>query len=191
MKKILTAVCALAFLLTMSACSDATADVSNKKTAIVTIGGTKITNGDVYSALKASGDISYVEEAMTIQVVNNAVETTEEIEAEAQETLATLKESIGDDEWETYITELGYDDEDDFYENYILYTIKSEYLTTTYVEELYDEFYEELEIRKLQIMQVDSDNLSDIVAALEDGEDFYDVAQEYGILDTYDGRAAI
>ena len=58
MKKIYGILCACALSLTLAGCKDATAGVSDSKKALITVGNTNITKGDVYNVLKGNSGAS-------------------------------------------------------------------------------------------------------------------------------------
>lgn len=191
MKK-LTMIFACALLLVVSGCSDASTNVSNHSEALITVGDEKITKGDLYEGLSVQGEITPITTAMDKQVVKVAVPVTDEIEKEAKASLASYKESVGEDNWTDHLSSNGYKDEDDFYKNSILLNIRKGKITENYVKENFDELNEQYKTRKLQIMVCeDKDKAKEAIAALKENDDMSAVATKYGVTTTYNGSEGI
>lgn len=191
MKK-LTMLFACALLLVVSGCSDASTSVSDSSEALITIGDEKITKGDVYEGLSIQGEITPITTAMDKQVVKIAVPVTDEIEKEAQSSLASYKESVGEENWETHIASNGFKDEEDFYKNSILLNIRKGKITENYVIENFDKLNDQYKTRKLQIMVCeDKDKAKEAISALKENDDMSAAATKYGVTTTYNGSDGI
>lgn len=178
MKKFVTGLCAALLLFTMSGCSDATTNVSNKNEALITIGNEKITNGDVYSGLIAQGDVSAVASALSKAIASKAVETTEDIEKSAQASLDALKANNKD--WDAYLAKNNYKKEKELFADLIV-QVKESKITTQYVSDEYLNLVPRLEPRKLQIVSItNADHVKEAVKKAKDGAEFADLARQYG-----------
>ncbi len=191
MKKI-TVILFCALLLISAGCSDAKTNVSNSSEALLTVNGKAITNGNVYRALSSSGNITPVLDAIEKQVVSKAVKVTDEMEENAKATLETTKKNVGAENWNNYIKESGFKDEDDYYKNSILLELRAEKLTETYINENFSNLVKQYEVKKLQIMLATTEKEADAKKALKKkNADFKAIAKEYGIESAYDGSEAI
>lgn len=160
MKKII--ITAISLLL-IAGCSDAYTNVSNKNETIVKIGDATITKGSIYATLLSNyGSYSALSDA-TEKILDAEIETTAEMESEAQETIDAYKQSST--AWEATLQMYGYKNEDDL-KNSIIYSNKLNELTKKYIDENYDVLAEKFNPRLAIVLtfgDVDSAN-----AALEE-----------------------
>lgn len=119
MKKLWTLALA-AGLLALSGCSDAVAEISNGSEVVFSVGDRSVTREDMFTTYKSSG-ASYIIQEATRYIVDQEVETTEEMEKQAQEELDNFKNTYGDQS-ESYIKLGGYQDENDYRDRYLLLT---------------------------------------------------------------------
>lgn len=191
MKK-LTITFACALLLLISGCSDANTNVSNSSEALITIGNKKITKGDVYQGLSVQGILTPITSALDKQVAKIAVPVTDALEEEAKQTLASYKESVGEENWQAHIESNGFKDEEDFYKNSILLNLRVGKITEAYVKENLNDLVIEYQARKLQIMVTDDkDKAKNAIKALKDKDDMGAAAATYGVTTTYNGSEGI
>lgn len=187
MKKLaaLLIVCSL-FLL--AGCGDASAELSDKKTVLFSLGKTKVTKQDFYNEmLKADKGMSVVNLA-TSYIVDKEVTTTPAMEAEAQKQLDDYKEELGE-KFEESVISAGYASVDEFY-NFLLNNVKSDHLSEAYIDNNWDALVKEYSPKKARIMcfnTSDSVTLDDCrakaQAAIEEvrgGASFATVAAKYG-----------
>ena len=150
MKKIL---CCLALLFALTGCKDAVSGVTNGDEALITVGKTEITKNDVYTGLKTENGVSSIISKITAFVVEKEVPVTDEIKKEANEYLAEVKKSISDENWKAFLQTMGYKNDQQYIDERVILSVQANELTTTYVNENYDQLKEEFQIRKVQIFQ--------------------------------------
>ena len=177
MKKILILlICALLLV----GCSDASANVKDSSTAIVTIGGKKITKGKLYELLRDQDqECEVILDFLISYIVNKEIETTPEIEATAKEHFADAKASMGE-EFESYLFVNGYENEEAFYEREFLVPTKLEDLAAHYIDENWDkvmEYYYPTKVRVIETLT--SQDASAALAEIKDGKSFESVANKY------------
>ncbi|MDQ0359294.1 peptidyl-prolyl cis-trans isomerase [Breznakia pachnodae] len=179
-------------LLVLSGCSDATTTVQNDDKVLITVGDDEITKGDMYTGLVAAGNITPVSTKMSEILVDKVVPVTDEIEESAKETLASYKESYGDD-WEKTYQGYGYDTEEDFYNDVILLNARVTKLTEAYVKDNFTELAKRFKPRKAEIIEItDADKAEEALKeAKKDDADFAKIADTYGDKTTYNGSEAV
>ena len=93
---------------------------------------------------------------------------------------------------EEYVIYLGYESVDDYINKVYLPNYEQQALNAKYMEDDNANFLEEYEPVKAQIIQTsDQDTASQALEALNNGDDFADVAEEYNDSTTYDGSEQI
>lgn len=191
MKKMSLPLC-LALLLLIGGCSDATTNVDDKDDTLISIGDESIEKGDVYTSLLATGNINPVTNEIKLMLADKAVKTTKELETTAKANLASQKESIGVDNWDDYLKNNGYKNEDDFYKKNVLPSVKANELKTTYVKELFDTLVKDLEVKKIQVIMFDDKTkLEQAQKELKKNDDFAALATQFGKTDTFNGTEII
>lgn len=167
----------LSSLLILGGCSDGSTTISYENDAIITVGSNSITHGEVYEVLKVSGNVTPVIDALKTQIIEVAVPVTEEVEALAQAELTTAKETIDDeDEWTAFLSDSGYENEDDFYETTVLPTVRKNLITTNYITTFWETFNSSYSPIKLEVIAID--NEEDATTAYEEwtnGTEFEDL----------------
>ncbi len=176
MKKILlTALVAL----TLTACGNVTTEISDKDTVLITVGGSKITNEEVYTALIAQDAAGIVKQMATQVILNAEVEQTAEMVAEAELELANFTETMGENA-DVYLQYYGYKDMDDYYTNGILPTLQQDILVQNYLRENYVEISNNYLPKMVRIIEVTDSDLADAaLASIQAGTDFTSVAAQY------------
>lgn len=168
-----------ALALTLSACGNVTTTVSDENTALITIGSTKITSGQVYSALIAQNAAGIVKQMATQTILNAEVEITDEMVTEAQTELQNFKDSMGDST-EAYLQYYGYKDIDDYYTNGILPTLQQDILVKKYLNDNYATLANDYLPKMIRVIEVtDATQADAALAAIQAGEDFGTVASTY------------
>ena len=78
---------------------------------------------------------------------------TDEIKKEAKEYLAEVKKSISDANWKAFLETMGYENDQQYIDERVILSVQANELTTTYINENYDQLKEDFQIRKVQIFQ--------------------------------------
>lgn len=175
----------LAVLLTLTACgSSARTGVTDGDSVIADIKGTTITKNDVYEYSKLKFGLNLVSRHLIDMQLDKLVELDDEEIKKAQETLAETKESLKDN-FEMLVQSQGYKDEEDYYNNYILASMKIEKLFNMYVDENLETIMEENNTRKVRILNItdkaNAEKALEELKAIEDldGEKFAELAKTY------------
>ncbi len=193
MKKIVS-LCCLALLVTLSGCKDAQAGLSDGKEALITVGKTTITKNEVFDSLKSQNGITSIISKATAFIVDKEVPVTDEMMKEASETTNEFKLTLGEDKWDSFLTAMGYDNEQQYIEERALLAVRAARLSTKYIEDNYDAVKETYQVRKVQIFQTsDSKVAGDVQAKVKSGELTIEeaVSQYEGVTTTYNGKDQI
>lgn len=182
--------------LMLGGCGNATANISHGSDVIGTIGNTSITDGDIYSSLKSSSGYSYALTMIREQIFAREIEVTDEMRQQAQDEYDQYAEQYEAQDTgmtaEEYVIYLGYESVDDYINKVYLPNYEQQALNAKYMEDDNANFLEEYEPVKAQIIQTsDQDTASQALEALNNGDDFADVAEEYNDSTTYDGSEQI
>ena len=180
MKKIFS-LCALALLITLSGCKDATTSLTDGNEPLITVGKTEITKDEIYTSLKSQNGVTAIISKLSAFITDKEVPITDEIKKEAQESLDSFVKLVGEDTLKTYIKSMGYETLDEYRDNVLVETIRSEKITETYIKNCYDDINEKYQLRKVQILQTsDSAVASEIQEKIKDGSlTFEDALKEY------------
>ena len=176
MKKLMAA---LLCVLMLAGCSDAYAAVSNKNETVFKVGNTTVTRGELYSYMQAQdGGYTAINTAMET-ILNAKVAVTEEMTANAEETLS-LYESLLGENLESYLMSMGYPSLEVFKGDLIMSEQASE-MTAMYIEANFDSLCTTYVPRKVKIATfADQESAAKAQAALTDGTDFEEVSETYG-----------
>ena len=182
--------------LMLGGCGNATANISHGSDVIGTIGSTSITDGDIYGSLKSSSGYSYALTMIREQIFEREIEVTDEMRQQAQDEYDQYAEQYEAQDTgmtaEEYVIYLGYESVDDYINKVYLPNYEQQALNAKYMEDDNANFLEEYEPVKAQIIQTsDQDTASQALEALNNGDDFADVAEEYNDSTTYDGSEQI
>lgn len=191
MKKQLILVSSIALAFTLSACSDATATISDGSEALVTVGGKKVTKQDIYTSLKSNAGRAALLQLQKEVYKKEGIEVTDAMQKLADEKLAAIKEQYGDS-YEEQLKSNGYADDQAVMDDLIMPSIYQTELQKKYVTEKKDALFESHHPVKAQIFQAsDEEKAKSALKALEDGKDIKDVIKDYGVSTTYDGTEKV
>jgi|GEM_PF-874328 len=167
-------------VLLLVGCSDASANVNNASSAIVTVGGKKVTKGKLYELLKNQDqEFEVALDFLISYIVNKEIETTPELEATAKEEFESTKASMGD-EFEAYLQVNGYESEEEFYEREFLVPSKLNELSEHYIDENWDAVMENYYPTKLKIIEVLTvEEATNALSEIKAGKTFEEVADKY------------
>lgn len=147
---------ALAFLLV--GCKDATTKLNDSNTAVLSIGKTTITKGELYSMM-----LSSVGSSAAIDAVENVylkeVQITDEINKEVEDTLNNYK-TLYSSEFENYLNLLGLT-EDEYKTKYILNPKLEEESIKNYINENFDSYVEKNKPVKAIVLTFDNGDSAD------------------------------
>jgi len=116
MRKILKITLAVLLGLAMlTGCGDASATLSDKKSALITVGKTSVTKEQVYDHMVTADAAKTVILQATASVLDAEVETTDAMKTAAQAKVDSYKKQFGDN-FTTYLQYLGYSTEQDLYD---------------------------------------------------------------------------
>lgn len=193
MKKLLT-VCAFALLVTLSGCKDATTSLSDGNDALITVGNTTITKNDVYTGLKSENGVTAIISKLTAYIVDQEVPVTDEMMSEAESTMQSFKDTVGEENWSTFLSSMGYENEQQYLEERALLSVRASQLTSKYITDNYDDIKENYQIRKLRIFQTtDSSIAAEVQEKVKNGElTIEEAVNQYdSVTTTYDGSEQI
>ncbi|MEG0526669.1 MAG: hypothetical protein RR531_04060 [Longicatena sp.] len=191
MKK-LVSLMAVAMVFTLVGCKDAYVDVSKSDDTLVTVGDQKITKGEVFDIIKTTYGASYtLNEALNIVVDKEKIALTDEMKKTADEQLATLKSSGGDD-FTQRLKDNGYESEDDYKEKEIYPNLRQQGLVRKYVESKQKALFKTYSPRKAAIIEAESkEKAQSALDAVKGGKSMSEAASEFGVTTTYKGEEAI
>ena len=191
MKKI-CGLCMAALLVALSGCSDASTNISDPSTKIVTIGNTTITRGDVYPILKNQGGVSSIISQVTKIICDKEVPVDDEIKKKAEESLATFKSLVGEENWESFIASTGYSSEEEYMNERIIAAAQAEKLVNKYLEQNTDAIFAEYQPRQLQIFATDNeDTAKQALEKIQGGAEVKDVVSELGGSEEFSGETIL
>lgn len=186
------AVAALAALTLLAGCGDATATVSDKNSALITIGKTKVTKGDVYNQILSADSGATVISDATKTILDSEVEVTDAMKKEAQDKVDSYKAQFGDS-FELYLSYLGYKDETELY-NSVVDNARMTALTDKYIDDNWDSLVTKYTPVKAKVILLEAKNYASADAAykaataalqeIKDGADFAATATKYKSTDT-------
>ena len=158
-------------------------------------------NETIIKDIKRMGDdrVAVDEDALSMireQIFEREIEVTDEMRQQAQDEYDQYAEQYEAQDTgmtaEEYVIYLGYESVDDYIEKVYLPNYKQQALNAKYMDDDNANFLEEYEPVKAQILQTtDQDSASQALEALNDGDDFAEVTEEYGETTTYDGSEQI
>lgn len=189
-----TILCTALMALTLTACSDATTQVSTEKDVLFKIADTEVTKGDIYNGLKANGAVSELISDVTSYIVEQEVPVTDEIKKDAQDSMNMLKQMIGDDtKWNEFISSMGYKTEEEYFNDRVLTAARADELTEVYLNENLEAVKNKYEARVVEIFQTDNeDTAKEALAAIQGGMSVKEAVEKFeGITDTYKGEAEV
>lgn len=191
MKKTLVLLSTIAMALTLSACSDATANISNGSETLISVGGEKVTKEDVYQSLKSNIGSAALNQLKLEVFKKEGIKETDEIKKQADEKLAQIKEQWGAN-YEKQLKSEGFANDQELKEAYILPALYQTELQKKYVTDNKDKLFTSYTPYKAQIFQAsDEGKANDALKALKNGDKFSDVVKKYGTTTTYDGSEKV
>lgn len=191
MKKTLILLSTIAMALTLSACSDATANISDGNETLISVGSEKVTKEDVYQSLKANIGTATLAKLKAEVYKKEDIKETDEIKKQADEKLAQIKKQWGDN-YEKQLKSEGFANDQELKEAYILPALYQTELQKKYVTENKEALFKSYVPYKAQIFQADDETkANDALNALKKGDKFSDVVKKYGTTSTYDGSEKV
>lgn len=165
----------------LAGCSDGHATISNANEKIFSVGNATVTKGDVYSSLFNSIGSYVVISDATKAVLNANVPVTDEINAEADETMSSYEALYGD-ALDTMVASYGYKDAQDYRDNGVIPSIQAKALYEMYVTDNWDTIKQDKNPKKGVIISVsDADTAANVMNALNEGTELADVISEYSL----------
>ena len=165
----------------LAGCSDGHATISNANEKLFSVGNTTVTKGDVYSSLFNSIGSYVVISDATKAVLNANVPITDEINAEADETMSSYEALYGD-ALDTMVASYGYKDAQDYRDNGVIPSIQAKALYEMYVTDNWDTIKQDKNPKKGVIISVsDADTAANVMNALNEGAELADVISEYSL----------
>ena len=123
MKKQCTILTACLVAVALTGCADASTSISKSDEALVTIGDTKITKGEVYDVAKRTYGASFtLNEALNVISEKEEIKLTDEMKKSVEDQLKILKSSAGEN-FEQQLKDAGYKNEEEYKEK-VLYPNK-------------------------------------------------------------------
>lgn len=178
--------------LLLSGCGNATTQIQNSKDELIKVGDYSFTKGMIYNSLVAQANINPIVNRMNQILVDEYVPITEEIKKAAETTLASYKESYGDD-WEKTYKNAGYATEEDFFNNVILLNERASKLTRIYLEKDFNDVIKTYNPRKVEIIEMKEIAKAEeaLAAAKKDKSNFVEIAKQFGDTTTFDGNIKV
>ncbi|MEG0694417.1 MAG: hypothetical protein RR440_01585 [Erysipelotrichaceae bacterium] len=189
MKKISVLAIVMSLIL-LTGCSDATADISDGGKTLFTVGGESITRDDLFKPMKANAANTVLEEATKV-IVKKEIETTDAMRSAATSELEKAKATTSGT-FKEYINGMGFKDEDEYYNKYLLLAQQQQGLYRKYVDENFDKIAKKLHPVKAQIIYTTDKDKA--VAALADviaGKGFVETAKAYGDTTNFNGNVQL
>lgn len=173
-------------VLLLAGCSDATANISDGSTSLLTVNDKEITKQDMYDMMKSSASSSFILNLVQNKILDQEVPVTDEIKAKAQEQLDSSKESMGEYFDQMLKSLYGFSSEEDYLESLINSIRLQELCKTVLADKDIENTYFP---RKAKIFTVkDDEKANSALTALQEGQDFKEVCEEYGDTTKYKGE---
>jgi len=181
MKKLISIITLALVLVSAAGCSttDAVANISDKDTALVTIGDEEITKGDVYTYMNNQDLSSMVIEDCDSVIYDKYVTLSQDKLDEIDEQIdETIVQYGGEDTFVSTLQAYGFADLDD-YRNNLINSAKADELTVMYVTNNLDTYTTKYQPKMIQYMEFDNiDDANNAQDLLANGASFSDVATE-------------
>ena len=191
MKKLTTLCFAATMLLTLTACKDASVDISNGNELLFTVGSTKVTNDDIFRPIFTSAGFDEVYARVNQVIYDKEVPIDDTITADAKQNVTDAKEALGDN-FNAYLSQANIKDEEEYYNKVALPNAQAKALTKKYLEANAEEQITTYKPVKASIIQCTSEeNAKNALAAAQQGETMASVAKQFGKTDTYDGSEIV
>ena len=194
MKKLTLIISILAIALTLSACGNKTANVSHND-VLIQFGKNKITTSDLYyQMLEADRGATVINQAAKY-ILDQEIETTDEIIAEAEKQLADIKVEMEGD-LSSLMKSYGFETEEELLQQ-VIYSVKSDKLIDKYISTNLDSIYEQYKPFKAQMIYIEINSTDDpdgevakqeaqlVVDLLKSGASFEEVSKEHSDKTSY------
>ena len=151
MKKLTLIISILAIALTLSACGNKTANVSHND-VLIQFGNNKITTSDLYYQMLEADKGATVINQVAKYILDQEIETTDEILAEAEKQLADIKVEMEGD-LSSLMKSYGFETEEELLQQ-VIYSVKSDKLIDKYISTNLDSIYEQYKPFKAQMLSL-------------------------------------
>lgn len=194
MKKLTLIISILAIALTLSACGNKTANVSHND-VLIQFGNNKITTSDLYYQMLEADKGATVINQVAKYILDQEIETTDEIIAEAEKQLADIKVEMEGD-LSSLMKSYGFETEEELLQQ-IIYSVKSDKLIDKYISTNLDSIYEQYKPFKAQMIYIEINSTDDpdgeaakkeaqlVVDLLKSGASFEEVSKEHSDKTSY------
>lgn len=177
MKKLLVVL--LGSLILLTGCKDGYASISNGSEVVMTVGDQTLTKDGLYTYM-VSQDVAYdVVSLSTEHILDIEVAATQEMIDEVDEQMEYYASIFGD-YFEVYIMSNGFSSLDSFRDS-LIYNQQLTELTKKYIQDNFDEVMQTYAPKKIYVASfTDYETAEAAQQALVNGQDFIEVANEYG-----------
>ena len=194
MKKLTLIISILAIALTLSACGNKTANVSHND-VLIQFGKNKITTSDLYYQMLEADKGATVINQVAKYILDQEIETTDEIIAEAEKQLADIKVEMEGD-LSSLMKSYGFETEEELLQQ-VIYSVKSDKLIDKYISTNLDSIYEQYKPFKAQMIYIEINSTDDpdgevakqeaqlVVDLLKSGASFEEVSKEHSDKTSY------
>lgn len=194
MKKLTLIISILAIALTLSACGNKTANVSHND-VLIQFGKNKITTSDLYYQMLEADKGATVINQVAKYILDQEIETTDEILAEAEKQLADIKVEMKGD-LSSLMKSYGFETEEELLQQ-VIYSVKSDKLIDKYISTNLDSIYEQYKPFKAQMIYIEINSTDDpdgeaakqeaqlVVDLLKSGASFEEVSKEHSDKTSY------
>lgn len=194
MKKLTLIISILAIALTLSACGNKTANVSHND-VLIQFGNNKITTSDLYYQMLEADKGATVINQVAKYILDQEIETTDEIIAEAEKQLADIKVEMEGD-LSSLMKSYGFETEEELLQQ-VIYSVKSDKLIDKYISTNLDSIYEQYKPFKAQMIYIEINSTDDpdgeaakkeaqlVVDLLKSGASFEEVSKEHSDKTSY------
>lgn len=188
MKKLAALGFAAVMMVSLSGCSDASVDISTGSDVLFRVGSETVTNDDIFRPLFLNYGYNEVSSQVNNVIFEKEVPVTDEITEAAKKSLASTKESLGEDAFITQIKQSGFKDEDDFYTRAVLPSEQLKALTKKWLNDNAESQISVYKPVKARIIACTTEeNAKKALEAVQGETSFEDAASEFGKTDTYKG----
>ena len=168
MKKINTVFASALLVSVLAGCTDATAKLPDSNTALFSVGNKTVTKGDVYAAMAGTNGASQAVNDVNRYIAQNEIELTDEMKAQAEESLNSYKTYYGDT-FIKHLEQIGMNEEE-YLQNYLIPSLQAEQLTPKYITENFDTVAANYAPVKATLLEFSSqDDANAALSELKDG----------------------
>lgn len=165
-------------LLMLSACSGATAQISNADDVLFQVGDVAVTRGTEYELIKKSNGSTMTVTLIEQAIMDEEIGRGDEIKKEAEEKYESS--ASGNEEFEDSLKDAGYEDKDDYIEKVIIPTVQQEKLLDQYFKDNAKAIKKEYKPSIAKILMCDNkEDAENALQALKDGTDPQTVFDQY------------